>query len=162
MSFWEKHKGYIIIISTLVFIGIVCYIISLVTKEKVITYVPDGEETNFLQNYKVNQVIPVYVTEEQIVSIYFNDYINKILYNREEAYALLEKKFKKDQYKTFEEYDQAMNKLQEKASSFSMSNYTVKKGKYITTYRVQDNNDNLYIFNVTAVMVYTVQFTTAK
>lgn len=157
MSFWEKHKIYIIIIISLIVVGTIILILHL-SSNRVITYVEDDEDINFLKNYQVNEFIPVYITEDQMARIYFNDYINKMLYNKSEAYELLADDVKRNTYPTLQDYTEAVRSLEERASGFVFANYSVETKDTNKIYYIQDNNNNSYVFDVTAVMVYSVRF----
>lgn len=157
MSFLKKNKLYVIVVSSLVILGIICYILNQASKDKNITYVESGENISFLKKYEVNQFVPVYMTDEQMTTIYYNDYIQKMLYNREEAYNLLDKSFKKRYYPTFSDYNEYVESLLNKSPEFYLNTVTLDKNKKKTYYAL-DSNNYLYTFNVTAVMVYTVRF----
>ena len=50
----------------------------------------ENNEDVFLKNYKVNEYIPVYVSDEDMAKIYFNDYIHIMYSNIDTAYNLLD------------------------------------------------------------------------
>lgn len=161
MRFFKKYKIYIIFIALIVFIGIIGLIIYF-NKEKMIAYVQESEEISFLKDYQVNQFVPVYVTDEQMVSIYYNDYINKMLYDRQKAYDLLHKNLKKKYFKSYNDYDNYVNEITNSSSNFAIKSFSIEPSRYETLYKVVDENNDIYVFHVIAVMQYSVEFIVDK
>ena len=83
---WNKYKGIIILIIVL---GLfILFVYSINDKSKNNKNIRDVDDA-FLRNYKINEVINVYLTDEDIAKKYLSEYVNLLLYHREEAFKLV-------------------------------------------------------------------------
>ena len=112
---------------------------------------------NIIEKYDANQFIPVYVTESDIAEKYLNDYKNLILYDKKQAYELLNYNYKKKRFDTFEKFENFIN------DRITLSTYSMELDKYnvniINTnkfYNLYDKSGYQYIFKENSIMNYEV------
>ena len=132
----KKNLKLIIIIIVVVVILFSLYFIlnSLFNnKEKAYTY---------LKNYKVNEYIPTYVSDQDMAKIYLNDYINNMYSNIETAYNLLDEEYRNKKFGSLENYKKYVNSLN--FNSYKISTYS----KY--------NKEGYLVFKTNGVMQYSV------
>ena len=106
------------------------------------------------KNYKINEYIPTFLTDNDMSKIYFNDFISTVISNPEESYLLLDEEYRNLKYPTYSSY------YNEYASNVTIDKrvkkyYKDSVGKYII-FGVYDESDNLYIFKTNGVMQYSV------
>lgn len=114
----------------------------------------DEEVYEYLKNYKVNEYIPTYVSDEDMARIYLNDYINNMRYNVEKAYSLLDKEYRNKKFGSLENYKSYISSLQ--TTSYKLSTYYKNSKNGYIIFGVTDQNSNLYIFKTKGVMQYSV------
>lgn len=114
----------------------------------------NAEAGEILKNYKVNEYIPTYVSDEDMAKIYLNDYIFKMFSNPAEAYELLDKEYKDKKFGNYDNFKKHIYSLN--YTSFTMDRYFVKTKKGYNIYGVYDTNGNLFIFRTNGVMQYKV------
>ncbi len=108
----------------------------------------------YLKNYKVNEYINTYITDEEMARIYLNDYIRNMKYNIDKAYDLLDDEYKKEKFGNIENYKKYVNNL--KYNSYTLARYYKQERNDTIIFGVYDNNDNLFIFKTNGVMQYKV------
>ena len=114
----------------------------------------DNDEIIYLKDYEVNEYIPVYVSEEDMAKIYFNDYIYKMHSDVNKAYNLLDEEYRNKKFVNIDNYKNYINSLENLnyvLDSFYV--YDIGKNK---VYGVYDTNGNIYIFKTRGIMQYTV------
>lgn len=108
----------------------------------------------FLKNYKVNEFIPVYISDEDMARFYLNDYVNKMYFNPQEGYLLLDEEYKSKKYTTFSEYMTYINSLN--YVNHKLDKYFVKESKGYKLIGAYDTYGNVFIFKTKGVMQYSV------
>ena len=95
-------------------------------------------------------------SDVQICKIYFSNFTSKLLYDINDAYGMLSDDMKKE-FTSAKELEKFIN---DNISTFSYSSKLCNKKEYDDSrvYTVIDENDNVYYFNETGVMNYTVRF----
>ena len=144
----KKNLKLIIIIIVVVVILFSLYFIlnSLFNnKEKAYTY---------LKNYKVNEYIPTYVSDQDMAKIYLNDYINNMYSNIETAYNLLDEEYRNKKFGSLENYKKYVNSL--KFNSYKISTYSKYNKEGYLVFKVTDTNGNMFVFKTNGVMQYSV------
>ena len=148
-----KNKKTIIICVLLIVLVFVIYILSL---NKM------GEEYNtedykYLKNYGSNEIVPVYVTQEDIVKKYINEYKNNMLYDIEEAYNSLNASYRAKRFSNLEGYKNYVNDI------MSLSTLSMEVDKYSVTtigsnkiFNVYDKNGFQYIIKEKSIMNYEI------
>ena len=114
----------------------------------------DLEYESFLKNYKVNEYIPAYISDEAMARIYFNDYLNIMFTEREKAFYLLDEEYRTKRFGSYEVFNTYVESLKYEANSMTKYYKTDKSGYVI--FGVYDDQDNLYIFKTKGVMQYSV------
>ena len=112
----------------------------------------DYEE--FLKDYEVNEYISSYVTDEDMVKIYLNDYIHTMYYNVEEAYYLLDEEYRIKRFGSIENYKNYVYSLD--YTTYDMVSYYKKSVDGYIIFGVYDQNGNFYAFKTKGVMQYSV------
>lgn len=151
----RKKQSIIISLVLIVIIGIIYCILYIFEGP---TTVDKDQDITFLRNYQVNEFVPIYMSDEQMVSVYFNQFLQKMIYQKEEAYNLLDDDFKKNKFPSFDDFAQFVRQKESKLSSLELTSSSVQMNGKKKTYYVSDNDNNFYTFVVEAVMVYKVQF----
>ena len=75
-------------------------------KSKTETYVREYEE--IIESYDANQIIPIYITEEDMASKYLNDFKNLMMSDISLSYEMLNDNYRNKKYESFEEYRNIM------------------------------------------------------
>ena len=135
----------------IVLLSIIIYFIY--NQDKEYTYEIDD---NYYRNYEINEVIPVYVSEEDLAKKYLADYINLIYNDIEKAYDLLSSE-SKDKYDSIDDFENYINTLKDdnfyKAKVSKYAYITENKKKHMT---IIDMNYNTFIFIEENIMNYKV------
>lgn len=111
------------------------------------------DEELVVQNYEVNEYIPVYISEDEMAKIYLNDFITKVYVNIDEAYEFLNEEYRTKRFGSSKNFLEYMKTL---SLSFNVDKYAKSsKGGY-TIFKIYDKNGNFYIFKIKGVMQYSV------
>ena len=113
---------------------------------------------NYLKNYKINEVIPIYVTDEDIAKKYLSEYVSLLIYHRKEAFKLVDATVLVEKFDNYEAFDKYVKNLM----TDSFIRCTVKKYSYditdgVKAMHVVDADGNVFIFKETSLMNYTVE-----
>lgn len=112
------------------------------------------EESVYLKNYKANEYIKTYISDETMAKIYFSDYLNYLYYNIDEAYNLLDNEYREKKFGSSQNFKNYINSID--LNSVEVKSFAIKdKGGYEYIY-IYDKNDRLYIFKTKGVMQYKV------
>ena len=135
---------------------IVIVLISLFTIAYLVLSRIKGEEQyeSYLKNYKVNEYIPTYISDESMARIYLNDFINTMFSDPEKSYYLLDKDYREKKFGSISNYYSYIDSQREK--SFTLEKYYKKSLKSYLLFGVYDNNGNIFIFKTKGVMQYSV------
>lgn len=155
MMEWIK-KNKILICIAVVLLGISIFLLYYSNKNDEFSY----EEDNIsLKHYEENEYIPVSISIDEMARIYLQDYVYKLMYNREDAYNTLNEEYRKAKFKSFEDFNNYVDNIMSlKMQEMVVNKYAISdKGDY-RDFDVYDKGDNLFIFRETGVMQYTVFF----
>ena len=115
------------------------------------------EGFSYLKKYGSNEYVPVYVTEEDMVKKYLNDYKNNILNDIEEAYNSLNKEYREKRFGSLDKYQKYVNNF------ITMSTYSMEVDKYSVSsmsgdkvFNIYDKSGNQYIIREKSIMNYEV------
>lgn len=139
-------KNIIIVVAIILIFSLLYIIIDKVFND-------DSSINLYLKNYKVNEYIPIYVSDEQMAEIYLNDYIHKIYFDINGSYELLDAEYRKQKNLTLESYKSYIYSLN--LSSNMKKYYVIDKDGYLY-FGVYDSNGNILVFKTNGVMQYTV------
>ena len=153
-DFWDKYKGLMIGLIILAFFTLIVYKINTNTKGGNTTRI----DSNYLKNYEINEVIPLYVSEEDIAKKYLSEYVNLLIYHREEAFKLVNSDTLVEKFDSFNDFDKYVDDLM----TDSFIRCTVKSYAYdiidgVKAMHVIDADDNVFIFKEESLMNYTVE-----
>lgn len=137
-------------------IVIIIVIIVLFSLYFLLNYLFKDEEKSYtyLKNYKVNEYIPTYVSDQDMAKIYLNDYINNMYTNIEAAYNLLDEEYKNKKFGSLDNYKKYVSSLT--YSSYKISTYYKYNKEGYVIFGVTDENSNTFIFKTNGVMQYSV------
>ena len=150
-----KNRKTIFVCIILVLLVFLVYILSIVDTSN--TDYSRDEGISYLKNYGVNEYIPVYVEEADVVIKYFNNYKNIMIRDVELAYNLLNKEYREEKYGNLENFKKYVNNL------IRVTTYSMEVDVYKTIYSngnkyfdVYDKDGNHYIFKEKSIMDYEV------
>lgn len=153
----EYIKKNIMLIIFVILVIISCIVLVLSKKSKEDGYYEREEVT--LKNYEVNEYIPVNITYDQMARIYLQEYIYKILNDREEAYNLLDANYRKEKFGSYEKFNEYIEGiLSDKTRQAVVLKYAVTDKSNYRDFDIIDANNNLFIFRETGVLQYRVYF----
>ena len=119
----------------------------------------EQEEDISLKKYAENEYIPVSISYDQMARIYLQDYVYKLIYNREDAYNTLDAKYRSAKFPTFEDFNEYVNTIMSvKLREMKVDRYAITDKNNYRDFDVYDSSDNLFIFRENGVMQYTVFF----
>ena len=110
---------------------------------------------NINKKYDVNEIVPVYVNDEQMSRKYLNDFLNNIYYDIDNSYALLNIKYRVSKFGSVDKYKEYLNSLDLSNDISKFAVYKKGKDRY---YDIYDKNGNRFIFITNGVMQYEVLF----
>ena len=91
--------------------------------------------------------------------IYLQDYVYKLLYDREDAYNTLDTKYRNAKFPTFDEFNQYVDTIMSvKLREMKVEKFAITEKSDFKYYDVYDSAENIFIFKETGVMQYTVFF----
>lgn len=112
------------------------------------------EYDEYLKNYKINEYIATYISDEDMARIYLNDYIHNMYSDIESAYNSLAVEYRNKKFGTIENYKNYVYSLT--YSSYALSSYYKKDVSGYIIFGVYDNNGNFFAFKTKGVMQYSV------
>ena len=150
-----KENKKIIFICILIIV-IILIIIYFINREKI------NSDSNFyieenIEKYNANQFVPIYVTESDIAKKYLNDFKNLILYNKKEAYELLNYSYKNKRFESYEKFETFINdRITQSTYSMEIDKYNVNIINNKKVYNIFDKSGYQYIFKENSIMNYEV------
>ena len=153
-----KKKNILLIVVFCILVIITLILVYFHNKEE--DYVYEKGEDISIKHYKENEYIPVNISYDQIARIYLQDYVYKLLYDREAAYNSLDKEYRKNKFSSFEEFNSYIDDFvySKKLKEMKVDKYAVTERNDFRDIDVYDAGENLFIFRETGVMQYTVFF----
>ncbi len=148
----SDNKKVIIICFSLIVIALIIFSFTRPKKEKFIF-----NESKMKEKYKINEVVPIYINNEQLAKKYLAEYVNFMLYYPEKAYDLLNDEEKKSRFNSFEEFEFYINQIK----SIKLEQAEVKRYSYTiynkkNTFYIIDNSGNTFRFIENSIMDYSV------
>ena len=111
-------------------------------------------EYDHLRNYEVNEYIPTYVSTEDLVKIYLNDYLYNMRYAVDKAYESLDLEYRNKRFGSLENYKNYVEQF--KTKEISAKRYSRESKKGYSYYKIYDSDDNVYIFKTKGIMQYSI------
>ena len=119
-----------------------------------VTNKEEGNYEEYLKNYEVNEYIPVYISDDEMVKIYLNDYVYTMYSDIEKAYNLLDEDYRTQKFGDITNYQNYVNSLT--YSTYTLDSYYIDSKEGYKIFGVYDTNGNVFIFKTKGVMQYTV------
>lgn len=118
------------------------------------SYVNKKDDYKIAEKYEVNEVLPVYITEDQMAKIYLADFKSYLYSKLDEAYNLLNKEYRETKFGSVQNFKNYINSIE--LSTISVKSFAIKNSGGYEYFYIYDNNDRLYIFKTKGVMQYEV------
>lgn len=150
-----KNKKVIFICIVLIMITFILYLF--LNKKDEVLNESNTESYSYLKNYSSNEYVPVYVTEEDMVKKYLNDYKNNMLTDLNEAYNSLNKEYRDKRFGSLDSYKEYIDNF------ITLSTYSMEVDKYSVSsiggdkvFNIYDKSGNQYIIREKSIMNYEV------
>lgn len=115
------------------------------------------DEIEIKKHYDINEINYKYVSENDVVKIYYNDFRNNMLFDRDEAYKLLNEDYRNKRFGSLEEFNNYLdNFVSEALYSNNVDNYSVNYINGKKVFNVYDESGNQYIIKENSIMNYEV------
>lgn len=152
-------NNYKTLILCFIFIGICLIIYFINTNDKIYDDNSVIQKSNYVkkEKYGINEVVPIYVSEEDLMKMYLAEYVNLLYTDIDKAYSMLystDKEYKFPSIDIFKGYiDKRKNEsfLRAKVKKYAVIKYNNHKA-----YSVIDLDLNTFIFIENGVMDYKV------
>lgn len=96
------------------------------------------------------------INKDEIVEMYYEEYLKQMKSNIQYAYNLLDSEYKSIRFPTEESFKNYINNVIKLSDTRKVVTYKIKNCDKYMEYVCQDNYGNIFIFKVTGVMKYTV------
>lgn len=150
-----RNKKIILICIGLLLVVFIIYLFTLNNND--ILKEGNTEGYNYLKKYGSNEYVPVYVTEEDMVKKYLNDYKNNMLSDIEEAYNSLNKEYREKRFGSLDKYKEYVNNfITISTYSMEVDKYSVSKMSGDKVFNIYDKSGNQYIIREKSIMNYEV------
>ncbi|MBO5348946.1 MAG: hypothetical protein J6A89_03900 [Clostridia bacterium] len=107
----------------------------------------DKNENNTFQYKNINS--------EEMATVYYNDYLNKMKTNPQNAYKLLDFEYSKNRFENISDFQNYISEVISNEPDRIMVKFNITKYDNYTEYICTDNLGNNFIFKVDGVMNYT-------
>ena len=155
IDYIKEHKSLIIIITILLVVLILIGVLIFNGNEDQ-NYNRKYDESK--TKYKINEVVPIYVNQEQMAKKYLSEYINLIVFDEEKAFELLDESFSQRYFSgDFDAFSKYINSLKTKQFvQAKVTGYDIRKIEGKTYYYVKDLDGNQFLFKESEIRNYTV------
>lgn len=96
----------------------------------------------------------------QLAKNYLSNYIQNALNNTEESFYLLDEEYRTKRFNNLKQYKKYIQSNKEEIQKISLKEYLVNKYEDYTEFICKDQFGNIYIFDTTAIMKYTLKLDT--
>lgn len=155
IDYIKEHKSLIIIITILIAAFILIGVLIFNGNEDQ-NYKRKYDESK--TKYKINEVVPIYVNQEQMAKKYLSEYVNLIVFDEEKAFELLDESFSQRYFSgNFDAFSKYINSLKTKQFvQAKVTGYDIRKIEGKTYYYVKDLDGNQFLFKESEIRNYTV------
>lgn len=155
IDYIKEHKSLIIIITILIAAFILIGVLIFDGNEEQ-TYNRKYDESK--TKYKINEVVPIYVDQEQMAKKYLSEYVNLIVFDEEKAFELLDESFSQRYFSgNFDAFSKYINSLKTKQFvQAKVTGYDTRRTQGKTYYYVKDLDGNQFLFKESGIRNYTV------
>lgn len=138
--------------------------IQFISEEEFNAIIEDSNNVNIeefeIENKEYNQLYVKTSTDYDICLKHMEDYKNALSNNVEEAYGMLDEEYKEKRFGSLENFEMYREEKQETFGNENFVQYLVNDYDTYTQYVCKDQYGNLYIFEETYPMEYTVKLDT--
>lgn len=106
--------------------------------------------------YNVNEYVNINISTISMIETYYNNYINLIRSDINEAYSKLDDEYGKTKFPTIDSFKNYI--VSNNIGESKIFKYNITSSKKGTLYIVYDEKYNVYVFVVNGVLQYTVYF----
>lgn len=155
IDYIKEHKSLIIIITILIAAFILIGVLIFNGNEDQ-NYNRKYDESK--TKYKINEVVPIYVNQEQMAKKYLSEYVNLIVFDEAKAFELLDESFSQRYFSgDFDAFSKYINSLKTKQFvQAKVTGYDIRKIEGKTYYYVKDLDGNQFLFKESEIRNYTV------
>ena len=155
IDYIKEHKSLIIIITILIAAFILIGVLIFNGNEDQ-NYKRKYDESK--TKYKINEVVPIYVNQEQMAKKYLSEYVNLIVFDEAKAFELLDESFSQKYFSgDFDAFSKYINSLKTKQFvQAKVTGYDIRKIEGKTYYYVKDLDGNQFLFKESEIRNYTV------
>ena len=145
IDYIKEHKSLIIII-TILLVGLILIGVLIFNGNEDQNYNRKYDESK--TKYKINEVVPIYVNQEQMAKKYLSEYVNLIVFDEEKAFELLDESFSQRYFSgDFDAFSKYINSLKTKQFvQAKVTGYDIRKIEGKTYYYVKDLDGNQFLF----------------
>jgi len=155
MEYIKKHKILLIICLSLILLTL--GLLWLFNRNRHLSDFEYQDESYFLRNYEINEVIPVSISDEFVAKLYLSEYITLLVNEPEKAYELLEPTYKEKFYPTYESFAKYIKTLNSAYFyAATLKKYEIRISKGNKEYNLIDLANNNFIFLESGIMDYQV------
>lgn len=113
-----------------------------------------SKEFDYLKDYKDNEYMPAYISEEKMAKLYFNDFMYFVNFDKKGVYDLVNEEYRKKKFSSYEAFENFITAYENSTlESYRVSNETAKRVFYINL-----NDGRQVIFSTIGVMNYELFF----
>ena len=151
-----RNKKIVIVCILIVFVGVISYFI--INRDTNTEYIyQDDDRITYLRNYGVNEYIPIYVEESDVVVKYLNDFKNTMISSVEISYNLLNEEYRNKKFGNIEKYREYVNNVLSKSTySMEVEVYKIIYSNGVKFFDIYDKSGYHYIFKENSIMDYEV------
>ena len=115
------------------------------------------DDLDIKQQYEANEFSLVTLTVEDLLRTYLNDYKYNMLNDPEKAFNSLNQEYREKRFGDLETYKKYISDNIQKIQQIKLNEYSINSYENYEEYICTDQYGNYYIFEVTAVMDYTLR-----
>ena len=155
METLKQNKKTVLRCCLLIFIMLIVFIANLISNKYIDK--SEVEDYEYLKKYDCNQFVPIYITEEDMVKKYLNEYKNNMLFDVNEAWNSLNKDYRELKFGNIDKYVLYVNNF------ITLSTYSMEVDKYSVSsvggkklFNVFDKSGNQYLIKENSIMNYEI------
>ena len=154
----NKKDNIVIIIVAVLMLAIVIYFPKFIKNKNNRDYYDSSlDKISNKTNYQANEIIPVYVNDQQMSRIYYKDFVNSVLSDVNSTYNLIDEDYRKKRFGDIYKYKDYINSLNLSISS-DVKRYATYERPGYKYYDIYDKEGNRIIFKTKGVLQYKVLF----
>ena len=96
------------------------------------------------------------ISQEAVAMIYFDYYIRLLLVDSEQAFTILEEKYRERRFNNFTEFERYLERNRSELTMSRLVQYEIIRRNDYRQFILEDNNGRVFIFRETAIMQFSV------